>query len=191
MKRNNNNFIIIFVFAIVLYLLCIYYNSKYQETNKELLVTQNELSIAYDCILDTNKYSALLEEQLATANMALNDLKSEEYELVYMGDFKLTAYCSCEICCEEWALNRPKDEYGNSIVYTATGTIAKQGRTIGVDPKLVPYGTEVYIEGQGWFVAEDTGAINGRHIDIYMDSHEAALSSGVTHGGVWILLKRS
>lgn len=30
-----------------------------------------------------------------------------------------TAYCSCEICCGEWALNRP-----NGIVYTASGAAA-------------------------------------------------------------------
>lgn len=178
------------VFAGVLYFLCICYGSKYQETNKELFVTQNRLSIVEDGLTDANEYIESLEGQLAAANMALDDLKSDEYELAYLGDFKLTAYCSCEVCCEEWALNRPKDEYGNSIVYTATGTVAKQGRTIGVDPKTIPYGTEVYIEGQGWFVAEDTGSMNGQHIDIYMDSHDAALSFGANNGGVWILVKK-
>lgn len=138
---------------------------------------------------ELNKQLADANSALTVANNAVNELKTSKYKFVYLGDYKLTAYCACEICCEEWALNRPVDEHGNEIVYTASGTAATQGRTIGVDPKVIPYGTEVYIAGQGWFVAEDTGNIGVEHIDIYMNSHEAALNSGLTHGDVWMLVK--
>lgn len=54
---------------------------------------------------------------------------------------------------------------------TATGTTAKEGRTIAVDPKVIPYGTKVYIDGWGYRIAEDCGGgIKGNHIDIYVDS---------------------
>lgn len=36
-----------------------------------------------------------------------------------LGEFRITAYCSCEICCEQYADNRPLDENGNEIVYGA------------------------------------------------------------------------
>ena len=55
--------------------------------------------------------------------------------------------------------------------YTATGTKARYG-TLAVDPKVIPYGTKVYIkELDRVFVAEDCGGgIKGKIIDIYMPS---------------------
>ena len=52
---------------------------------------------------------------------------------------------------------------------TATGTRATAGRTIAVDPKVIPYGTKVYIEGWGYRIAEDCGGFSGKHIDIFVD----------------------
>ena len=85
-----------------------------------------------------------------------------------------TAYCSCKKCCGKWAENRP-----NGIVYTASGTVAKAGRTIAVDPSVFPIGTVLEIDGVE-YVAEDTGsAIKGYKIDIYVDDHETAMDFGV------------
>lgn len=54
---------------------------------------------------------------------------------------------------------------------TATGTTPQVGRTIAVDPKVIPLGSKVYIEGMGTFIAEDTGGvIKGNIIDIFMGS---------------------
>lgn len=77
-----------------------------------------------------------------------------------------TAYCHCEICC------------GKSDGITATGTKATAGRTIAVDPSVIPYGTEVIINGNT-YIAEDCGAsVKGKSIDIYFDSHAEALAFG-------------
>ena len=56
---------------------------------------------------------------------------------------------------------------------TASGTWPSRG-TIAVDPRVIPLGTELYIEGYGPAVAADTGgAIQGQRVDLYMDSeHE-------------------
>lgn len=64
-----------------------------------------------------------------------------------------------------------KDEPGmDGKGITATGTKAKDGRTIAVDPDVIPFGTRVYIDGIGYRVAEDCGgAVHGRHIDVYVD----------------------
>ena len=40
---------------------------------------------------------------------------------VNLGNFRLTAYCSCSLCCGKWANNRPVDENGNEIVYGSIG----------------------------------------------------------------------
>ena len=45
---------------------------------------------------------------------------------------------------------------------------------------VLPAGAEVYLEGIGWRTVEDTGSgITGDKLDLYMDSHEAALEFGV------------
>lgn len=64
--------------------------------------------------------------------------------------------------------------------YTATGTKAKYG-TLAVDPKVIPYGTKVYIkELDKVFTAEDCGGgIKGNKIDIYMNSQSACRNWGV------------
>lgn len=96
-----------------------------------------------------------------------------------MGEFKLTAYCSCAKCCGKWAECRPTDEQGNAIVYTASGTVAKAGRTIAVDPSVIPYGTAVDIGGHTYIAEDCGGAIKGNRIDIYFDNHADALEWGV------------
>ena len=49
-----------------------------------------------------------------------------------------------------------------------------EGQTIAVDPRVIPYGTKVIIGGH-IFTAEDCGgAIQGNHIDIYVNNHAEA-----------------
>jgi len=95
------------------------------------------------------------------------EIKVESEELSYRKiEVEATAYCPCEKCC------------GKTNGITATGTKATAGRTIAVDPKQIPYGTEVVIDGHT-YVAEDCGgAIKGDHIDIFFDRHEDALAFG-------------
>jgi 3D (Asp-Asp-Asp) domain-containing protein len=63
---------------------------------------------------------------------------------------------------------------------TASGARVREGRTIAVDPRLIPIGSVVYIEGVGIRVAEDTGsAIRGAKIDVYMNNVDAARQFGV------------
>lgn len=112
--------------------------------------------------------------------------KTKEPEYINLGEFKITAYCSCPDCCGEFAYNRPVDENGNPIVYTSTGAIAQAHHTISVDTDIIPYGSEVYI-GDELYVAEDCGgAIYGNKIDMYFDSHEEAIEYGVHYEEVKI-----
>ncbi len=84
--------------------------------------------------------------------------------------FKITAYCPCELCSEG---------YGRQ---TSTGVTATEGRTVAVDPEVIPYGTRVHIKGLGDFVAEDCGGkVKGNHIDIYFESHEETVEFGVKY----------
>lgn len=63
---------------------------------------------------------------------------------------------------------------------TSTGTKPRHG-VIAVNPKVIPYGTRLYIEGYGWGVAEDTGgAIRRRDdlIDLFFQTHDEACKWG-------------
>ncbi len=92
-----------------------------------------------------------------------------------LGTFKLTYYCACELCCDV--------ETG----ITATGTPVIEGQTIAVDPSVIPYGTQVIINGH-IFTAEDCGgAIKGNRIDIYVNSHEKANALGVGTAEVYLV----
>ena len=96
----------------------------------------------------------------------------------YLGNFKAYAYCACEICCGKWS-------GGN----TASGTTPTQGRTIAVDPDIIPLGTEVYIEGYGSYVAEDTGSnINEYTIDVFHNNHNDALVWGVKYVDIYVVM---
>lgn len=103
-----------------------------------------------------------------------------------LGTFKLTAYCSCAKCCGKYAANRPLDENGNAIVYTASGARAQAGVTIAVDPSVISYGTEVQINGHTYIAQDTGGAINGGRIDVYFDNHQDALNFGVQYAEVFV-----
>lgn len=66
---------------------------------------------------------------------------------------------------------------------TRTGTKVTEGRTISVDPNIIPLGWWVYIEGIGYRRAEDTGsAVKGNKIDVYYDSESYAQQFGLKRG---------
>lgn len=70
----------------------------------------------------------------------------------YIGEFKITFY---------WL-----SENGRS---TSTGAIATEGRTIAVDPSVIPYGTEVLIDGHVYIAEDCGGAVKGNVIDIFVE----------------------
>ncbi|GAB6932034.1 3D domain-containing protein [Calditerricola satsumensis] len=66
---------------------------------------------------------------------------------------------------------------------TALGTRAKEGRTIAVDPAVIPLGWWVYIEGLGFRRAEDTGgSVKGKKIDVYFETDALASRFGLKRG---------
>lgn len=88
--------------------------------------------------------------------------------------FTCTAYCCCQKCCGQYS-----PEVTGREPHTATGTIPTEGRTIAVDPHVIPYGSRVSIEGMGTYIAEDCGGgVKQDHIDIYFDTHEKAVAFG-------------
>lgn len=93
-----------------------------------------------------------------------------------LSDVLLTAYDSGFKSTGK-TINHP--QYG----ITYTGTRVQEGRTIAVDPKVIPLGWWVYIDGIGFRRAEDIGSgVKGKWIDIYYDSGEYADRFGLKRG---------
>jgi 3D (Asp-Asp-Asp) domain-containing protein len=87
-----------------------------------------------------------------------------------------TAYCGCYEC------NKPY--YGQP---SYIGLPLKRG-IVAVDPKVIPMGTRIYVEGYGEAIAADQGnAIKGNRIDLYFDTHQQGLNYGMKTVKVTIL----
>ena len=76
--------------------------------------------------------------------------------------------------------------FGNNA-HGATGQHCHYG-TCAVDPKVIPYGTRLYVEGYGTAVANDCGgAVKGHIIDLYMRSTKECFSWGRRNRKVYVL----
>ncbi len=59
---------------------------------------------------------------------------------------------------------------------------------VAVDPRVIPMGTRLYVEGYGNAIAADQGgAIKGNRIDLFFDSRQEAMSWGMKTVKVTIL----
>ena len=77
--------------------------------------------------------------------------------------------------------------YFGKNAHGATGGHCHYG-TCAVDPRIIPYGTKLYVEGYGTAVANDCGgAVKGHIIDLYMRSTKECFSWGRRNKKVYIL----
>ena len=126
--------------------------------------------ISYEEI-DGSKVTGYIPVQIGEAVPVSADAK-----LLPLGNFRITHYCPCSICCGPW-----------SDGITSTGVTATTNHTIAVNPSQIPYGSKVVINGQV-YVAEDCGgAIVDNCIDIYVASHQEGEDLGVYYTDVYLL----
>lgn len=92
------------------------------------------------------------------------------------------------------SLTEPRRElYLQATAYTHTGNTTFTGvypraGTVAVDPKVIPLGSRLWIEGYGYGIAQDTGGvIKGNIIDLFMDTREECLHWGRRMVKVYIL----
>lgn len=143
--------------------------SKY-ESNVSLdsAVTENMQIVLEDKELKAARIKA--EEEAAKARRVETARGQEEYE---------------DILTMEASAYLPGDGNGNGI--TATGIPAMYG-VAAVDPRVIPLGTRLYVEGYGEAIAADTGgAIRGNKIDLCMESYNEAMSFGRRDVTVYVL----
>lgn len=92
-----------------------------------------------------------------------------------LGTFKTTAYCPCYACSEGW---------GRS---TSTGATARARHTIAVDPRIIPYGSKVLINGVVYTAEDRGGGVKGSHIDVFYDTHAETRQHGTSYAEVFLL----
>lgn len=82
--------------------------------------------------------------------------------------------------------------YGVGKTYTASGRKAVRDEngysTVAVDPRVIPLGTKMYIDGYGYAIAADTGVgVDGNSIDVFFNTYAEAARWGVKNLKVYIL----
>ena len=138
----------------------------------ELLRNSSYINNGFDETLsqkwhECNTYQTDLLNQNSEIQYKIDKIKEEQNKKVYIGNFKITHYCPCNVCNGSWGSK------------TAIGTTMTPYRTIAVDPRIIPLGSKVEIKGKT-YVAEDTGgAIKGNRIDMCVSSHSEAYRLGV------------
>ena len=122
------------------------------------------------CVM-TEKISAQAVEPVEVSEVSEPIIEQEYTTAVAEREYievtaTLTAYCPCVKCC------------GKSDGITASGTQATAGRTVAVDTRLIPYGTEISIDGKTYIAEDCGGEVKGYTIDVFFNSHEEALNFG-------------
>lgn len=87
--------------------------------------------------------------------------------LIPLGIFKSTAYCPCRSCSSGWGAR------------TSTGAIAAANHTIAVDPRVIPYGSRLLINGVIYTAEDRGGGVRGKHVDIFHNTHGECRNYGV------------
>lgn len=115
--------------------------SLLEDYYSDALADKNRFEDLYDSVQEDNKYLIAQLEELQKWRT--------------LGQFTITYYWPGE------------DKYGR---LTSTGNIAREGKTIAVDPTIIPYGSIVLINGNEYVAQDCGGAIKGNKIDIFVNS---------------------
>jgi len=119
-----------------------------------------------------------VQKIIAAGTLGVLNLSRGGSKVLYTKNLRVraTAYCAAET-------GGGRTASGTRPIRNANGY-----STIAVDPRVIPLGTKVYVEGYGYAIAEDTGgAIKGNVIDLYFDSTSDMYNWGSRYVNVYIL----
>lgn len=175
MKRKIvNETVILFTMIIlcVIALIAVGFGIAYQlndDVNDSYIEACDELSRKRKIIKSQEAVIEKKDKQIVQLNKRIDEL--EQKGLKPLGTFKITAYGrDCEGCTG----------------ITKTGTVPIVGRTVAVDPEVIPLGSTVIIDGQE-YIAEDIGsAVKGNVIDLFVGTEDISKYYGVKYKEIFI-----
>lgn len=127
--------------------------AAYDEQSQQMQLYKDALNEAQATIQENTKYKAMYE-CIAVEKDQLQKQVDELSKWKSLGQFTITYYWPGEDC------------YGK---LTSTGAIAKEGKTIAVDPSIIPYGSIIKINGNEYIAEDCGGAIKGNKIDVFVE----------------------
>ena len=71
--------------------------------------------------------------------------------------------------------------------HTSTGAIASANHTIAVDPRVIPYGSKIMINGVIYTAEDRGGAVKGNHVDIFFNTHGETRAYGTRSAEVFLV----
>ena len=127
--------------------------AAYDEQSQQMQLYKDALNEAQASIQENTKYKAMYE-CIAVEKDQLQKQVDELSKWKSLGQFTITYYWPGE------------DRYGK---LTSTGAIAKEGKTIAVDPSIIPYGSIIKINGNEYIAQDCGGVIKGNKIDVFVE----------------------
>ncbi|ADH03172.1 L-alanyl-D-glutamate peptidase [Bacillus phage W.Ph.] len=139
-------------------------------------------------------YTGTANQNIQLLGYLQGDLNQPQTKKVKDESYKETTPQGKTIVVKATAYTADPSENGGTYggrVLTATGfdlTANPSAKIIAVDPRVIPLGSKVHVEGYGTAIASDTGgAIKGNRIDVLMPSHSQSNNWGVRTVKVTIL----
>ena len=171
----NRKFALTFLLILLLLLAAaaLYLQLAIERTEQEVVRLRGEIQAQQDIQERLLMIDVLLDEVvlLRVENEYLRRQVEEFLETWTLEEFEATAYTHV-------AVPGVPDINGTGDGLTASGTQVREG-VVAVDPAVIPLGSQVWVEGFGWLIAEDTGgAIRGNRIDIFHESRALAMRFG-------------
>lgn len=180
-RISNFNLFMIAYCIIFLFVICCAFalrgNKNHQENEQQITIETNQEEDSNPVVVP--EVEIVIPEEKTVRKETVKAVEtSTSSELISLGKCKITAYCR---------ENYPHICNNGDSSKTATGTTPTAGRTCAVDPKLIPYGSKIIINGHTYIAEDCGGAIKGKRIDICFNTHQEALNFGIRYADVYIL----
>ncbi|MCX8045843.1 MAG: ubiquitin-like domain-containing protein [Anoxybacillus gonensis] len=162
------------------------------EKGKQKVISEGEKGLVakqYEVILENGK-------EVSRKLIKTETIKQSKNRIVAIGTKQvpriLASRGSGEVADELYVIRGGHTAYcGGCSGTTATGVNLRSNpnaKVIAVDPRVIPLGTKVYVEGYGYAVAADTGAnVRGYKIDVFFPDKSTAYRWGTKRVKIKIL----
>lgn len=115
---------------------------------------------------------------LAGKSNHTSNIKREQDKLGQKGEAHPLIVAARSLISTKKVVHMTATAYTHTGNPTYTGVYPRIG-TIAVDPKVIPLGSRMWVEGYGYGIAQDTGgSIKGNKIDVFMDTKQECLNWG-------------